>query len=94
MAIALRYPMDLALRLGVSTSSWCAIAFTATVVNKSQRSFMGPLTLELSSSLGSSVIQAQFSDISLIDSSVTKSEARVMIEDAREIFSDVDFSCD
>ena len=45
-----------------------------------------------SSSLGSSAIQAQFSDISLIDSSVTKTEARVLIEDAREIFSDVDFS--
>lgn len=92
VVVALRFPMDLALRLESPLQVGKTVGLTATIVNKSQRSFMGPLSLELTSSLGSSVIQAQFSDISLIDSSVTKSEARVMIEDVREIFSDVDFS--
>jgi len=90
--VDLRFPMELSLSLLQPLAIGTTSSVSAKILNKSKRSFVGPLTLELTSSLGSSIVKTVFSDVDAIETSVIKNDARIMIDDSSQIFSDVDFS--
>jgi hypothetical protein len=64
------------------------------LTNLSSRGYTGPIKVEITSNLGKSIITKQFNSLTAmaVSSSVKLLGARVQIDNADEIFSEVDFS--
>lgn len=92
IVVPLSFPLELNLKLDQPIVVGRTSAIIAEISNKSKRSFVGPLTIELTSSMGNSIVTTNFSNVEGVDNSLVKSRASVTITDVSEIFSDVDFS--